>query len=264
MNDGVTPADLMAEVIRLAAAAGDEVLRYYGNTHEVRIKEDHTPVTEADLAAHHTLSRGLAVLNPQWPILSEEGAAVPFGERSGWRQYWLIDPLDGTREFMRQNGEFSINVALIRDHRPVLGVVHRPTEDATYYASEDQGAYVATPASRRRLHTAQRRDVPVVAVSHYRPGATLTRFLNNLGEHRLVRMGSSLKSCLVAEAVADVYPAFGPTSEWDTGAAQCILEQAGGAIVDTDGRALQYNRHETLRNPRFFATGKAHDWGRYL
>lgn len=251
----------------LARDAGRRILEIYHNTYEVREKADRTPVTDADLAAHHALCAGLDVLTPRWPVISEEAPTASLQERRTWPQYWLLDPLDGTREFIRGSGEFTVNVALMRAGVPVLGVIHVPVSDATYFAAQGHGAFhqhgdsLARPIrSRPSWH-----DSPVIAVSRSRRGPRLHRFLNNLGPHQTIVSGSSLKSCLVAEGRADLYPCFGPTSEWDTAAAQCIVEQAGGRMTDLTMQPLQYNRRASLLNPPFFASGAAdYDWSRFV
>lgn len=267
-NDlGERGAVLIERLLALAEDAARHVMTLYGGAYGVREKADRTPVTEADLRAHQTLLAGLDVIAPGTPVISEEAPPVPYSERRGWREYWLLDPLDGTREFIRGTGEFSVNIALIRGGEPVLGLVHVPVNGTSYYAWRGAGAFRRPHnGPPHAIHTRrERRPVPVVAVSRSRRGPRLQRFLNNLGPHETVTMGSSLKSCLVAEGRADLYPSFGPTSEWDTAAAQCIVEEAGGRITDLSMRPLRYNTRESLRNPPFFAFGEpARDWGKYL
>lgn len=264
---GDLDAGLMDRLLALAEDTAAHILSVYRREYGVREKPDRTPVTEADLLAHRALLAGLDVIAPGTPVISEEETPVPFAERQRWREYWLIDPLDGTREFIRGNGEFSINIALIRAGEPVLGVVHLPASGTSYYAWRGTGAHrrprsgPAVPIRTRRGSPA----APVVAVSRSRRGPRLHRFLNNLGPHETVILGSSLKTCLVAEGRADLYPCFGPTSEWDTAAPQCILEEAGGRITDLAMRPLRYNTREKLLNPPFFAFGeRGRDWSKYI
>lgn len=260
------PAELLEPVIALARDAGERIMGYYRGGYSVRQKADQTPVTAADLAAHDAIAAGLGVLTPELPVLSEESSEIPYAERRTWPRYWLVDPLDGTREFIRQNNEFSVNIALIEGHRPVLGVVHVPVSATSFFAAADGGAYrqegdaVPVPVHVRREH----RRPPVIAVSRSRRGAKIERFLRALGPHETLLMGSSLKACLVAEGTADLYPSFGPTSEWDTAAAQCLVEEAGGLVTDTRMRPLTYNK-ESLANPHFFAFGdRGQDWSKFL
>ena len=256
------------EIIAIAEEAGRAIMQVYEQGVEIQRKEDNSPLTQADIAAHNVIETGLARLIPELPVLSEESAAVPFETRCRWREYWLVDPLDGTREFIKRNGEFTVNIALIRDHEPVLGVVFAPALMLLYYAVKGQGAF------RQKLGSGvpqriQARDVDgmqiTVAGSRSHAGESLIRFLDRLGPHTLVNMGSSLKICLVAEGLADIYPRLGLTSEWDTAAGQCVLEEAGGRLVELDGMPLKYNCKESLLNPHFLAIGSGdHDWTSYL
>src|SRR5690606_12582560 len=220
-------------------------------------KDDKSPLTAADLAAHHAIVDGLTALTPGIPVLSEESAAVPFAERSAWSRYWLVDPLDGTREFVKRNGEFTVNIALIDGDAPVLGVVHVPVTGVTYFASVEDGAFRqdGDAAPRAIASRTPPASPPVIVGSRSHAGESLKAFLARLGEHQLVSVGSSLKLCLVAEGVADCYPRFGLTSEWDTAAAQCVAEVAGATVTDLDGNRLRYNRKDSLLNPHFIVSG---------
>lgn len=258
---------LLDPVIALARRAGGEILRVYDADFTVEHKEDKSPLTEADMAAHDAIDEGLAELTPGVPVLSEESAAVPFAERRTWRRYWLVDPLDGTREFVKRNGEFTVNIALIEDGHPVLGVILAPVTGLCYFACRGCGAYRAGrdgAAQAIRVRPLDRGRL-VVAGSRSHAGESLAAFLDRLGGYELVSMGSSLKSCLVAEGKADLYVRLGPTSEWDTAAAQCVVEEAGGRVTDTAMRPLRYNTKESLLNPDFFVSGDpAFDWSQYL
>jgi 3'(2'), 5'-bisphosphate nucleotidase len=258
---------LQTPVIELARLAGEEILEVYETAFEVTRKADKSPVTEADMGAHRIIDAGLARLIPELPVLSEEGANIDYATRSEWQTYWLIDPLDGTREFVKRNGEFSVNIALIDNHRSVLGVVYAPVLKRLYYASAGNGAYkqeAETPVERIAARTISGEKI-TVAGSRSHSDARLMRYLDRLGEHTLISIGSSLKACLVAEGKADLYPRLGPTSEWDTAAAQCVVEEAGGAITTIDMLPLRYNTKASLLNPNFFAFGdKSRDWSRFL
>ncbi len=259
--------ELVEPLIELAREAGARIMDTYATSFSVEYKSDHTPVTAADLAAHNIIEAGLLALAPDLPVLSEEGTAVTYEERASWTTYWLVDPLDGTREFMRRNGEFSVNIALIHRQRSVLGVVHRPINGVSYHATAGQPAYRRSPDDGdSEIHVrAECRQPPVVAVSRARPNHSLEHFLQHLGPHVCLTMGSSLKSCLVATGEADIYPCFGPTSEWDTAAAQCIVEQAGGRLTDLNLQPLRYNTRESLRNPKFLVYGDRREhWTRFL
>ncbi len=261
------PCQWLDAVRRLAVEAGARILEVYDSDFAVQHKADQSPLTEADMAAHRHILAGLQQLTPDIPVLSEESASVPYAERRQWRRYWLVDPLDGTREFVKRNGEFTVNIALIEDGRPVLGVVQVPVLDIQYYACAGGGAWRQDDAGTpQRLQVRPLDGGPIrVAGSRSHRGDSLQRFLARIGEHELISMGSSLKLCLVAEGRADVYPRLGPTSEWDTAAAQCVVEQAGGQVTDLDLQPLRYNTKDSLLNPHFLVFGDARrDWRRDL
>jgi len=258
---------LLDGAISLAREAGDRIMSIYNRDFSVQRKDDNSPLTEADMAAHAVIDDGLEALAPEYPLLSEESAAIPFEDRRRWENYWLVDPLDGTREFIKRNGEFTVNIALIHGHKAILGVVYAPALSLCYYAARGLGAYkqyAGDPAERIHVHSPRRERV-IVAGSRSHRGESLNRFLEKLGDHELLSMGSALKSCLVAEGAADIYPRLGPTSEWDTGAAQCIVEEAGGQLTKTDMQPLEYNTKESLLNPHFFVFGdRGVNWSQYL
>jgi 3'(2'), 5'-bisphosphate nucleotidase len=259
------PASLLPHVRQLVAAAGDAILEVYASGHEVEYKADDSPITRADRAAHEVLSAGLRRLTPDVPVLSEESAEEHAHEvRRRWNEFWLVDPLDGTKEFINRNGEFTVNVALIRDHRPVLGVVAAPVLGLVYYGADGLGAFIAQrDGSERRIHVRPAADPLVVVGSRSHRGDSLDGVLARIGAHEMRPMGSSLKFCLVAEGTADLYPRLGPTSEWDTAAAQAVVEAAGGAVTTLDGMPLRYNERDTLLNPHFLAFGDAgREWHR--
>ncbi len=260
------PTSLLPGLLRLVADAERAILEVYASAaHEVEYKQDDSPITRADRAAHEILSAGLARLAPDVPVLSEESAEQHAREvRGRWREFWLVDPLDGTREFIHRNGEFTVNVALIREHRPVLGVVGAPVLGLTYYGAEGLGAFrAATGTAPTAIHVRPAADPLVVVGSRSHRGDSLDGVLARLGPHELRPMGSSLKFCLVAEGSADFYPRLGPTMEWDTAAAQAVVEAAGGAVTTLDGRPLRYNERDTLLNPHFLAVGDVRrEWHR--
>ena len=261
------PCRWMSPALEVAKRAGCRIMEVYDAGFNVEQKKDETPLTEADMAAHHAIEEGLRALTPEVPVLSEEAAQIPFAERQQWRRYWLVDPLDGTREFIRRNGEFSVNIALIDDHLPVLGIVYAPVLGLCYFACRGGGAFKQEALERpvRIRARPYERGCVVVAGSRSHRGKAMERFLSHLSAYQCIPLGSALKSCLVAEGKADVYPRLGPTSEWDTAAAQCVLEEAGGHLTDTHMRALRYNTKDSLLNPHFFAYGASTvDWSRYL
>jgi 3'(2'), 5'-bisphosphate nucleotidase len=260
--------EAIAPTVEIARAAGLTILDHYHTEPAVTAKADDTPLTEADLAANQTIIDLLRAYTPDIPILTEESCSVPFEERHQWNLYWLVDPLDGTREFIKHSGEFSVNIALIQNGEPILGVVHAPVFDVTYWAFRDGGAWKQTGNDQpQSIKVRLVPDEGVTIARSHAPlnGGLLHRFLNRLGHYNVVSMGSALKSCLVAEGIADLYVKLGPTCEWDTGAAQCIVEQAGGHVTDTRMRELRYNTRESLLNPYFFVFGGGEtDWSAYL
>ncbi len=254
---------LIEPVVALAARAGDGILEVYATDFDVQSKDDASPLTVADLGSHNTIVAGLLELTPDIPIISEEEGLPEFSERSRWQRYWLIDPLDGTKEFVNRNGEFTVNIALIENHRPVFGVVRVPVQKKTYLGCEGFGAERRDDghAPEKIEVTGRSRQPARVVGSRSHRGASLDAFLDNLGEFDLVPMGSSLKFCVVAEGGADVYPRLGPTSEWDTAAAQAVVEQAGGAVLELNGRPLSYNTKDDILNPWFVVIGAPdRDW----
>lgn len=229
----------------------------YDHDLDIVQKTDHSPLTAADLASHQCILAGLKNLTPKMPVLSEESAPIDTIERLSWPTYWLIDPLDGTKEFINRNGEFTVNIALIQNHAPSFGIVHVPAQGLTYVGKVGKGA---------RLFDAQKtgRDIQVqmlaanplrVLGSRSHPSADLDAYLNQHGPNVMEPVGSSLKFCRIADGSADLYPRFGPTSEWDTAAGQAVLEAAGGHVIDLEGHPLRYNLRASLLNPYFLAFG---------
>jgi 3'(2'), 5'-bisphosphate nucleotidase len=245
-------------VIDIARRAGREILEVYGTDFETRTKADDSPLTQADLRAHRLILAGLEELEPRLPVLSEESSEIPWSERSSWQRYWLVDPLDGTKEFVSRNGEFTVNIALIDGHRPALGVVHIPVSDTTYSGIPGDGAWrEANDRGRAAISVRRVARSPLRVVgsrSHGNPG--LQQALDALGPHELRPAGSSIKLCLVADGSVDLYPRLGPTSEWDIAAGQAVVEAAGGQVVRLgDGQALRYNAQDGYLNPDFLAYG---------
>ncbi|AGA31999.1 3'(2'),5'-bisphosphate nucleotidase [Thioalkalivibrio nitratireducens DSM 14787] len=255
---------LLNEARNIAREAGDAILDVYETRFATMEKDDRSPLTEADLAAHRIISARLRELTPELPLLSEEGRDVPFTERRHWESYWLIDPLDGTREFVKRNGEFTVNIALIERHDPLLGVVWSPVLGTLYSGARGLGAFRETSAASRvpiRVRPPTPGHRPRVVGSRSHGNDRLRAALEKLGPHELVPMGSSLKLCLVAEGAADLYPRLGPTSEWDTAAAHAVVDAAGGRVVDLTGAELRYNTRESLLNPEFLVCAEdPRDW----
>lgn len=258
---------LCYEVLNIARQAGDEILKIYHTSFNVELKSDQTPVTEADIAADQLIQKLLNQLTPDIPVISEEADSIPFSIRSQWPLYWLVDPLDGTREFIKRNDEFTVNIALIDKHHSILGVINAPALKQDYFAWQGGGAFTSKKGeAANAIHCRKaRQEQLVIAGSRSHASIKLKEFIDKLGNAELVNMGSSLKSCLVAEGEADVYPRLGPTSEWDTAAAHCIVEEAGGHIRKTDMSPILYNTKDSLLNPDFLVFGDdSINWLDYL
>lgn len=248
---------LIDPVVRLAVAAGEQILSVYrANDFVVEYKGDESPLTEADKKSHRLIVEGLGKLS-NLPILSEEAADIPWVERQAWTRYWLVDPLDGTKEFIKKNGEFTVNIALIDNGEPVLGVVYAPDCDTLYYGIRGAGAYkaVSRTGEVKQITVAEPPDNNQcwrIVGSRSHQTEEFKAFTARFQQSDVVSLGSSLKLCLVAEGGADVYPRFGPTCEWDTAAGQAVVEAAGGRVIDLHSRTdLRYNRTESLLNPSF-------------
>jgi 3'(2'), 5'-bisphosphate nucleotidase len=256
---------------RVARLAGEAILEIYQRADlGVQTKADDSPLTAADLAAHNIIVAELQKFAPEIPVLSEESDALPYAERRGWPRYFLVDPLDGTKEFVNRNGEFTVNIALIEANRPMLGAVFVPVQNKLYL-----GDVAASLALRRdakgeqkiKARANQGKDVTVVA-SRRHGAEALQNLMARLQQDFKVtteNYGSSLKFCMIAEGRADLYPRFAPTSEWDTGAAQAVVEAAGGRVVDLQFEPLRYNAKADILNPEFLVLADPDfDWQRYL
>jgi 3'(2'), 5'-bisphosphate nucleotidase len=254
---------LIPELLALARRAGAAILEVYRQPIDVVTKADASPLTIADLRSHQIITAGLAELEPAMPILSEESSDVPFATRATWSRYWLVDPLDGTKEFLKRNDEFTVNIALIEGHAPRLGIVYVPAQGVVYWGGSAVGAFrQADRDPIEPIRVTARAATPLRVVGSRSHGSDeLATALERLGPHELVPLGSSLKFCSIAEGRADIYPRFGPTSEWDTAAAQAVVEGAGGRVLDGQGRPLRYNTKESVLNPYFVAFGDtSRDW----
>ena len=276
---GIQYEKLILTALLAAKRAGEAILDVYGSDFAVEQKDDKSPLTLADKRSHEiimdVLEQTITVNNGTVPVLSEEGRGIPFDERKEWEYFWLVDPLDGTREFVNRNGEFSVNIALIRNHKPVLGIIYIPVKDVFYFAAIDFGTYKLENSEslfdnlsiKELLNKSQRLPLAnndkssfTVIGSRSHTSEEFTEFVKLLNEKHgkveFISSGSSLKLCLVAEGIADVYPRFGPTMEWDTAAGQAIVEQAEGSVMDIQTREpLRYNK-EDLLNPFFIVSGQ--------
>lgn len=243
---------MLDNVKAIARDAGNAIMTVYQRANvEVQHKNDNSPVTQADLAAHHVICEGLRALPTQYPILSEESCDIRWAERRQWSRYWLVDPLDGTKEFIKRNGEFTVNIALIENGEPILGVVYAPVLEAMYTGERDRGAFLNDQPINV---TAEAPATLRVVGSRSHPSPDTLDWLKALDKpYRLIPMGSSLKLCRIAEGEADLYPRLGPTSEWDTAAAHAVLSAAGGEVVTLEGEPLRYNQKDDYLNPHFIA-----------
>ncbi|MFT4940712.1 MAG: 3'(2'), 5'-bisphosphate nucleotidase [Paraglaciecola sp.] len=256
---------LIQNVTDIAHQAGDAIMQIYQRDFAVYEKSDESPLTEADLAAHNHIVAGLEDIS-DLPILSEESADIPWSERQTWNKYWLVDPLDGTKEFIKKNGEFTVNIALIENGIPVFGVVYAPVLKRTYVGIVGQGAYKIEDNKQTAITPEKKRsgDSWKIVGSRSHQSPEIQALLDSLeGETELIAMGSSLKLCLVAEGAAHLYPRLGPTSEWDTGAAHAVVSAAGGKVtvitnakdvLDKNAEPLRYNQKESVLNPYFLVS----------
>ncbi|KMK51013.1 3'-5'-bisphosphate nucleotidase [[Actinobacillus] muris] len=263
----LTP-QLLDQVLAIATQAGEHLRRFYAQSVRVEIKPDHTPVTEADLFLSRFVSEQLTALTPHIPVLSEEQCKIPLCERADWQQYWLIDPLDGTQQFIDRTDQFAVVICLVQQNRPVLGVIHAPLLNKTYYACVGNGAFLRE--SRQVV------ALPLCKKSHPTDRLLITMGSTNSEKVRqavqppyqadFFKYGSSsLKAGLVAEGKADCYIRLGDTGEWDTGAAEVILRECGGAIFDLHFQPLSYNQRESFVNPHFMMVANAQwDWQRII
>ena len=248
-------------VIALAHRAAARILAVYDSAAfedeaAIRQKDDRSPLTAADLASHRCIVDGLAELTPGLPVLSEESATVEIAARRGWQRFWLVDPLDGTREFIKRNGEFTVNIALVEAGVAVFGVIQQPVTGLVWHGAPGQGAFRREQGRDIGIRTRIPASAPLrIAASRSHRDARTEAVIARFPGAQVVGLGSSLKFCRIAEGGIDLYPRFGPTSEWDTAAGQAILEAAGGGVVDPRGRPFRYNQRESLLNGDFFASG---------
>ena len=267
--------DQLTILLKIIREAGSAILSVYSDNSNFRIryKDDYSPITRADRLANRTIVRALKKLPVNFPILSEESEEPPYRERESWTDYWLIDPLDGTKEFIKQNGEFSVNIAHIRNGSPEMGAVHAPVTGVTYLGKKGLGAWrVDRDDVTREIHARRMQNsssaIKVLTSRNHRNDSLdnlLKDISTKVGDAEVVAMGSSLKICLLAEGKADLYLRQTPTCEWDTAAAHAVLAGSGGEIFDANSQILKYNQKSSLLNPNFFAVADPNfDWGKLL
>jgi len=252
----MSQSNTLEALLKIARDAGKAAMVIYDKDFHIEYKDDKSPVTDADLAAHKVIVAGLKLLSPEIPVLSEESADISWQERQSWTEYWLVDPIDGTKEFIKKNGEFTVNIALIRNGKPVLAVVDAPALGFSYLAEEGLGSFKDDGTKRTELNVTLKPATGLIRVvgSRSHPSAELAEYVKQFDEVEMVSKGSSLKLCLVAEGLADIYPRLGLTSEWDTGAGHAIAEIAGATITQLDGSPLLYNTKESYLNPFFIVS----------
>jgi 3'(2'), 5'-bisphosphate nucleotidase len=242
-------------IARLTRRAGQAILEVYRTEFTVEQKEDRSPLTLADMRSHAILSQGLADCHPDIPVLSEEGKATDISIRKTWNRFWLVDPLDGTKEFIKRNGEFTINIALVEGRTPVIGLIYIPVQDRLFIGDTREGCWEIADGTPRRLAIEPGEAPRAVRVvkSRSHPSPNLQALLELLPDHEVIMRGSALKFCSIANGEADFYPRFGPTWEWDTAAGDAIVRAAGGVVVDLQGEPFVYNKPSLLNGP-FMAT----------
>ena len=258
MDDIQIKSELIEQLIEISKDAGKAILEVYNSDFDHQIKEDLSPLTKADTLSNNIIYERLEALTPDIPILSEENADIPFNIRSLWKQYWLVDPLDGTKEFIKKNGEFTTNIALIYENRPIFGMIHVPASNEIFWGSKEMGAYHLkgdSLSNKKKISASQEtKDSLRIVSSRSHPSGDLKILLDKLGKFKLVSVGSSLKFCLIAKGEADCYPRLGPTCEWDTAAGEIIAESAGANIVNLENKTMKYNHKEDYLNPHFLVS----------
>ena len=255
MYDIRIKSDLIEQLIKISKEAGEAILEVYNTNFDHQIKEDLSPLTKADILSNNIICERLKVITPDIPILSEENSNIPFNTRSLWKQYWLVDPLDGTKEFIKKNDEFTVNIALIENNKPTFGVIYAPILRETFWGSEGDGSFFLDKENNtKKINVSKNVNDPIkIVTSRSHPSDELSRLLGKIKNYDLLKVGSSLKFCLIASGQADIYPRLGPTSEWDTAAGEAILKFAGGGVIKLDGRQMKYNETGSLLNESFIA-----------
>ena len=251
----------LLKISNISVEAGRIILDFYNKNLNITFKADESPLTQADLASHKLITDSIKKITPNIPILSEE-EFIEWDVRKEWKKYWLIDPLDGTKEFIKKNGEFTVNIALIENNRPILGVIYAPASNELYFAKKNFGSYkILTNKQLNTLDNAKKISIKInktnkvkIIGSRSHSNPILQKWVSkNFNDFQILQKGSSLKFCLIAEGFADIYPRFGPTSEWDIAAGHIILEEAGGKLKSIDNKEILYNEKEDILNPNFFA-----------
>ena len=240
----------------IAQDAGLAILQIYNSDFDYKLKKDFSPITEADNISHKIITERLKILTPKIPIISEENSEVPYEIRSRWEKYWLVDPLDGTKEFIKKNGDFTVNVALIHNNTPIFGVIHIPVTNETYWGSKINGSFYSNSNNdikQIRVSKKKNKRIRLVA-SRSHPSKMLNKLLEKIVDYEILKVGSSIKFCHIASGQAECYPRFGPTSEWDIAAGEAIVSFAGGNVITSAGDLINYNAKEDYLNPNFIVS----------
>jgi len=247
---------LISSTVEIAKEAGMAITEIYNSDFDYQLKKDLSPITAADNLSHNIITERLKTLTPKIPILSEENCNIPYKIRSQWTQYWLVDPLDGTKEFIKKNGDFTVNIALIDNNKTVFGVIHIPVSNETYWGSKGNGSFYANENNDvKQIYVSDNHHNPIrLVASRSHPSEILNDLLEKIIDYEIIEVGSSIKFCLIASGQADCYPRFGPTSEWDTAAGEAIVSYAGGRVVNTNGDSMNYNVKEDYLNPNFIVS----------
>ena len=250
--------EYIEKLIKISKNAGDAIMEVYNSNFSHQIKEDLSPLTKADTLSNNIICENLKVITPDIPILSEENSDIPFNIRSSWEQYWLVDPLDGTKEFIKKNGEFTVNIALIENNKPIFGIIHIPLKKETFWGSKTEGSFYMKGNNQKTKLSVEKRNrsqVRIVA-SRSHPSKMIDTLLEKIGEYKIITKGSSLKFCLIAKGEADIYPRLGPTSEWDIAAGHAIVKFAGGTLLTIEREPIRYNLTENNLNPYFIVASR--------
>ncbi len=256
--DNIAMFDLLIpKLIRMTTKVGDMIMSLYENELNIKIKSNKTPFTIADRNAHKIIVKTLSKLTPNTPIISEESEIIEFSERSKWYEYWIIDPLDGTRDFLKQTDEFCICIAYIKKHKPIFGMIYAPPRKTHYYTTDANKVFKQQKNIIQPLNVHPNHNPLRIVIGHWSShNKQLKDHLNKYSTYKLSQLGSALKFCAIAEGKYDYYPKFGPCSEWDTAAGVCILQNAGGSVVNQNEKPLSYNTKNDLTSPIFFASNK--------
>jgi len=247
---------LISSTVEIAKEAGMAITEIYNSDFDYQLKKDLSPITAADNLSHNIITERLKTLTPNIPILSEENCNIPYKIRSQWTQYWLVDPLDGTKEFISKNGEFTVNIALIENNTPIFGVIDIPITNETYWGSKVDGSFCSDANNDiKQINVSEDNQNPIrLVASRSHPSEMLNDLLEKIIDYEIIEVGSSIKFCLIASGQADCYPRFGPTSEWDTAAGEAIVSYASGCVVTARGNSMNYNVKEDYLNPNFIVS----------